>query len=160
MVYGARLPPGREAHPTCAHSSGTADDLAEHLGLRVEVAACCRFWQCPNGKDCKYRHALPPGYVLKSQMKELLEAERANAPSIEEEIEAERAKVDARTPITEDVSKIVVYSSCVSPAWRVWTRTHHLQIERAGMAGVSCEMAAVEHTATSVHQGVHPLAVD
>jgi hypothetical protein len=37
-------------------------------------------------------------------MKELLEAERANAPSIEEEIEAERAKVDARTPITEDVS--------------------------------------------------------
>lgn len=28
-----------------------------------------RFWQCPNGKDCKYRHALPPGYVLKSQMK-------------------------------------------------------------------------------------------
>ena len=31
---------------------------------------CGRFWQCPNGgKDCKYRHALPPGYVLKSQMK-------------------------------------------------------------------------------------------
>ncbi len=29
----------------------------------------CRFWQCPNGKECKYRHALPPGYVLKSQMK-------------------------------------------------------------------------------------------
>lgn len=28
-----------------------------------------RFWQCPNGKECKYRHALPPGYVLKSQMK-------------------------------------------------------------------------------------------
>lgn len=27
------------------------------------------FWQCPNGKECKYRHALPPGYVLKSQMK-------------------------------------------------------------------------------------------
>jgi hypothetical protein len=34
--------------------------------------------QCPNGKDCKYRHALPPGYVLKSQMKELLELEAAN----------------------------------------------------------------------------------
>lgn len=29
----------------------------------------CRFWQCPNGKECQYRHALPPGYVLKSQMK-------------------------------------------------------------------------------------------
>lgn len=34
--------------------------------------------QCPNGKECKYRHALPPGYVLKSQMKELLELEAAN----------------------------------------------------------------------------------
>jgi hypothetical protein len=33
------------------------------------------FWKCPNGGDCKYRHALPPGYVLKSQMKELLEEE-------------------------------------------------------------------------------------
>jgi hypothetical protein len=19
------------------------------------------FWKCPNGQDCKYRHALPPG---------------------------------------------------------------------------------------------------
>jgi hypothetical protein len=61
------------------------------------------FWQCPNGKDCKYRHALPPGYVLKSQMKQLLEEEAANAKSVEEVIEEERARVDAKTPITEDV---------------------------------------------------------
>ena len=31
-----------------------------------------RFWKCPSGDECKYRHALPAGYVLKSQMKELL----------------------------------------------------------------------------------------
>ena len=37
-----------------------------------------RFWQCPNGRECKYRHALPPGYVLKSQMKLLLEEEKVN----------------------------------------------------------------------------------
>ena len=61
------------------------------------------FWSCPNGKDCKYRHALPPGYVLPSQMKELLAAEAAAAPNIEDQIEAERAKVDARTPITAEV---------------------------------------------------------
>ena len=60
------------------------------------------FWQCPNGKDCKYRHALPPGYVLKSQMKQLLEEETANKISVEEEIEEERAKVDAKTPINEE----------------------------------------------------------
>ena len=62
------------------------------------------FWQCPNGnKECKYRHALPPGYVLKSQMAELVAAEAASAPSVEESIEAERAKVDAKTPVTEAV---------------------------------------------------------
>ena len=45
------------------------------------------FWVCPNGgKDCHYRHALPQGYVLKSQMKALLE-EEAEKISIEEEIE-------------------------------------------------------------------------
>jgi len=45
------------------------------------------FWACPNGgKDCHYRHALPPGYVLKSQMKALLD-EEAEKISIEEEIE-------------------------------------------------------------------------
>ena len=37
--------------------------------MRWTVAPCRRFWQCPNGKECKYKHALPPGYVLKSQMK-------------------------------------------------------------------------------------------
>jgi len=42
------------------------------MRIRAERRGCtpaCRFWQCPNGKECKYRHALPPGYVLKSQMK-------------------------------------------------------------------------------------------
>ena len=47
------------------------------------------FWVCPNGgKDCHYRHALPPGYILKSQMKELLE-EESQKIAIEEEIENE-----------------------------------------------------------------------
>ena len=41
--------------------------------------------------------------MLKSQMKELLELEAKNAVSIEEEIENERKKVDAKTPITEEV---------------------------------------------------------
>jgi hypothetical protein len=45
------------------------------------------FWVCPNGgKDCHYRHALPQGYVLKSQMKALLE-EEVEKISIEEDIE-------------------------------------------------------------------------
>lgn len=47
------------------------------------------FWACPNGaKECHYRHALPPGYILKSQMKALLEEESKKMP-VEEEIENE-----------------------------------------------------------------------
>ncbi|GMY33696.1 zinc finger CCCH domain-containing protein 11-like, partial [Fagus crenata] len=61
------------------------------------------FWVCPNcGKDCHYRHALPPGYVLKSQMKALLEEETEKIP-IEEEIENQRAKLTTSTPMTPEL---------------------------------------------------------
>ncbi|KAL5800157.1 hypothetical protein ACOSQ3_033249 [Xanthoceras sorbifolium] len=61
------------------------------------------FWACPNGgKECHYRHALPPGYVLKSQMKALLDEESEKMP-IEEEIEDQRAKLTASTPMTPDL---------------------------------------------------------
>lgn len=51
------------------------------------------FWSCPNGKDCQYRHALPPGYVLKSEMAAMLAEEKANVVDASDVIEAERAKV-------------------------------------------------------------------
>ncbi|XP_061351348.1 zinc finger CCCH domain-containing protein 11-like [Gastrolobium bilobum] len=61
------------------------------------------FWVCPNaGKNCHYRHALPPGYVLKSQMKALLEEETEKI-SIEEEIENQRAKVTTTTSMTPEL---------------------------------------------------------
>ena len=47
------------------------------------------FWECPNGDGCHYRHALPPGFVLKSQKKALEAAEKANAISLEEFLEVE-----------------------------------------------------------------------
>uniref|UniRef100_A0A2P2K2T9 C3H1-type domain-containing protein n=1 Tax=Rhizophora mucronata TaxID=61149 RepID=A0A2P2K2T9_RHIMU len=61
------------------------------------------FWVCPNGgKNCHYRHALPPGYILKSQMKALLEEESEKIP-IEEEIENQRAKLTTSTPMTPEL---------------------------------------------------------
>ncbi|KAG9453300.1 hypothetical protein H6P81_006204 [Aristolochia fimbriata] len=61
------------------------------------------FWVCPNGgKECHYRHALPPGYVLKSQMKALLEEEREKI-SVEEEIENQRSKIATTTPMTPEL---------------------------------------------------------
>jgi hypothetical protein len=47
------------------------------------------FWECPNGEQCQYRHALPPGFVLKSQKKALEDAEKANQISLEEFLEVE-----------------------------------------------------------------------
>lgn len=60
------------------------------------------FWACPNGKECHYRHALPPGYILKSQMKALLQEEADKMP-IEEEIDEQRAKLTASTPLTTEL---------------------------------------------------------
>ncbi|KMZ69783.1 Zinc finger CCCH domain-containing protein 11 [Zostera marina] len=61
------------------------------------------FWVCPNGsKGCHYRHALPPGYILKSQMKALL-AEESSKVSIEEEIENQRAKTTHHTTMTTEI---------------------------------------------------------
>jgi hypothetical protein len=48
------------------------------------------FWECPNGGEkCQYRHALPPGFMLKSQRKAAAEAEKANTISLEEFLEVE-----------------------------------------------------------------------
>lgn len=47
------------------------------------------FWECPDGDGCRYRHALPPGFVLKSQRKALEDAEKGNTISLEEFLEVE-----------------------------------------------------------------------
>jgi len=94
----------KRRHGTEAAPANRTDIICKFFLDAVERRQYGWFWQCPNGnKECKYRHALPPGYVLKSQMKELLAAEAAAAPSVEEAIEEARSKVDAKTPITEAV---------------------------------------------------------
>ncbi|KZV53655.1 zinc finger protein [Dorcoceras hygrometricum] len=79
------------------------DIVCKHFLEAVEKKQYGWFWVCPNGgKECHYRHALPPGYVLKSQMKALLE-EEAEKITIEEEIENQRAKVSTTTPMTPEL---------------------------------------------------------
>ncbi|KAL4217130.1 hypothetical protein ACF0H5_023584 [Mactra antiquata] len=53
------------------------------------------FWSCPNGGDaCMYRHALPPGFVLKKDQKKENKEEKI---SIEELVEKERAALGLNT---------------------------------------------------------------
>ncbi|KAI4300219.1 hypothetical protein L6164_033618 [Bauhinia variegata] len=76
------------------------DIVCKYFLEAVEKKQYGWFWVCPNGgKNCHYRHALPPGYVLKSQMKALLEEESEKIP-IEEEIENQRSKLTTSTPMT------------------------------------------------------------
>ncbi|KAJ3087367.1 hypothetical protein HK100_008385 [Physocladia obscura] len=67
------------------------------------------FWECPNGgKSCKYRHALPPGYVLKKKETEAERREREanekeNAITIEDFLDKERHNLGTNlTPINEE----------------------------------------------------------
>lgn len=69
------------------------------------------FWECPNGEKCQYRHALPPGFVLKSQRKALDDAAKANTITLEEFLEVERHKLGQNlTPVTPE-------------SFAVWKRT-------------------------------------
>ncbi|XP_074648598.1 zinc finger CCCH domain-containing protein 15-like [Tubulanus polymorphus] len=52
------------------------------------------FWSCPNGESCHYKHALPPGFVLKKDMKK---EDKSEQISIEELIERERAALGGDT---------------------------------------------------------------
>ncbi|KAF7260316.1 hypothetical protein EG68_02094 [Paragonimus skrjabini miyazakii] len=45
------------------------------------------FWECPNGKSCHYRHALPPGFVLKRDQKKM--EEQKETISLDDLIEKE-----------------------------------------------------------------------
>lgn len=79
------------------------DIVCKHFLDAVEKKQYGWFWVCPNGgKECRYRHALPPGYVLKSQMKALLE-EESQKVAIEDEIEDQRKKVQTTTPMTTEL---------------------------------------------------------
>lgn len=61
----------------------------------VESSKYGWFWECPNGgKKCHYRHALPPGFVLKKDQKK---EDKASAITIEELIEKERAALGGGT---------------------------------------------------------------
>ncbi|KAL1972910.1 hypothetical protein VTN31DRAFT_6452 [Thermomyces dupontii] len=87
----------------------TTDKVCKYFIEAVENKKYGWFWTCPNGGDnCKYRHALPPGFVLKT--KEQKEAEKKakennplNALTLEDWLESERHKLTGQlTPVTPE----------------------------------------------------------
>ncbi|CAA7269524.1 unnamed protein product [Cyclocybe aegerita] len=81
----------------------TTDIVCKYFIESIESQKYGWFWQCPNGDNCQYRHALPPGFVLKSQKKALEDAAKANTISLEEFLEVERHKLGSNlTPVTPE----------------------------------------------------------
>ncbi|CAG7854446.1 Translation machinery-associated protein 46 AltName: Full=DRG family-regulatory protein 1 [Serendipita indica DSM 11827] len=81
----------------------TTDIVCKYFIEAIETKKFGWFWECPNGQDCMYRHALPPGFVLKSEKKALDDAAKANTISLEEFLEVERHKLGPNlTPVTPE----------------------------------------------------------
>lgn len=87
----------------------TTDKVCKYFIEAVENQKYGWFWTCPNGGDaCKYRHSLPPGFVLKT--KEQRAAEKAlmdKSPmatlTLEDFLESERHKLTGTlTPVTPE----------------------------------------------------------
>lgn len=62
--------------------------ICKHFIDAVEKSKYGWFWQCPAGENCIYRHALPPGFVLKKDKKK---DDKKNEVTLEDLIERERA---------------------------------------------------------------------
>ncbi|CAG9328263.1 unnamed protein product [Blepharisma stoltei] len=63
------------------------------------------FWKCPNGDTCIYKHALPEGYVIKSEEEKALEmAPEEDELPIEYKIEEERTALPpGGVPVTLEI---------------------------------------------------------
>ncbi|KAL8019452.1 putative Zinc finger, CCCH-type, ZC3H15/TMA46 family, Zinc finger, CCCH-type superfamily [Plasmopara halstedii] len=87
-------------------NSKQTEIVCKHFLDAIEKSLYGWFWVCPNGgASCKYRHALPPGYVFKSKKdRELEKNNKVIEISIEEIIEQQRAKLgpNGGTPVTEE----------------------------------------------------------
>lgn len=83
------------------------DIVCKYFLDAVEKSLYGWFWVCPNGGDtCKYRHSLPPGYILKKSVPVDEEDEDEEQLTIEEIIENERAALPSGgTLVTEDTFK-------------------------------------------------------
>jgi len=87
----------------------TTDKVCKYFIQAIEDGKYGWFWVCPNGGDaCKYKHSLPPGFVIKTKEQRAAEkALMANSPlaqlTLEDFLDSERHKLTGTlTPVTEE----------------------------------------------------------
>jgi len=83
-------------HGAANKSKPPTDIICKYFLEALENNKYGWFWQCPNGGDqCHYRHALPPGFVLKKDKKK---GESKPVIAMEELVEVERSKLSHDLP--------------------------------------------------------------
>ncbi|OXV06026.1 hypothetical protein Egran_06206 [Elaphomyces granulatus] len=87
----------------------TTEKVCKYFIEAVENQRYGWFWTCPNGGDkCMYRHALPPGFVLKTKdqraaEKALMDKSPLKTLTLEDWLESERHKLTGTlTPVTTE----------------------------------------------------------
>ncbi|KAL7813771.1 hypothetical protein V8C26DRAFT_430127 [Trichoderma gracile] len=87
----------------------TTDKVCKYFIQAIEDGKYGWFWICPNGGDkCMYKHALPPGFVLKTKEqraaeKALLDKSPLKTLTLEDFLESERHKLTGKlTPVTPE----------------------------------------------------------
>ncbi|KAK5854408.1 hypothetical protein PBY51_015479 [Eleginops maclovinus] len=97
--------------------------VCKHFLEAIEGNKYGWFWSCPSGGDvCMYRHALPPGFVLKKDKKK--EEKEEEKISLEELIENERAALGA------NVTRITLETFL---AWKKRKRSEKIEKAREEM---------------------------
>lgn len=81
----------------------TTEIVCKHFIEAIEKKSYGWFWECPNGGDtCKYRHALPPGFILRSTAAKKDPRDTQEEISLEEFLETERYRIEKKTPVTAE----------------------------------------------------------
>ncbi|KAJ0392092.1 hypothetical protein P43SY_010522 [Pythium insidiosum] len=103
-----KVPPGVDPKSIVCEffKAGVCTKVCKYFLDAIEKSLYGWFWVCPNGGTaCKYRHALPPGYVFKSKKdRDAEKSKKVDDISIEEIIEQQRAKLGPTggTPVTAE----------------------------------------------------------
>ncbi|KAG2053320.1 hypothetical protein BDR06DRAFT_956626 [Suillus hirtellus] len=120
----------------------TTDIVCKFFIEAIETQKFGWFWECPNGSEkCQYRHALPPGFVLRSERKAAEEAAKANTISLEDFLEIQRHKLGSNlTPVTPETFAVwkktrMDKKEAETDALRKAKETQHAAGKNSGMSG-------------------------
>lgn len=91
-----------QKHSESDKAKPKTDIICKYFLEALELSKYGWFWTCPNGDACIYRHALPPGFVLKKDQKK---DDKAEEISLEDLIERERAALSSK-----DLTKVTLES--------------------------------------------------